>query len=290
LRQQENEKAKEKFEQAKAEKLNRITDEGRGLSQEMGKLKKTQGRNQTSLEALTTTLEKEAAGFTAQISALQAKIDANPQEPYVEPAPEEIPEYVDASNEIKELSAALQVRPETSDSSELTAKKRELQAQLDDVKQQLGLKTVIEANARRKAELLKEEKSLAQQKADLEKQEFTAESLIKEQMNEVERRVNGKFSRVRFKMFSQQLNGGEKPDCILISAETGAKFMDTNSADKINIGLDIINTLCEFNSVCAPIFVDNAEGINQLLPVNSQLVKLTVTTDKELVINQQLNS
>jgi hypothetical protein len=85
-------------------------------------------------------------------------------------------------------------------------------------------------------------------------------------------------------MFSQQLNGGEKPDCILISKSTGAKFMDTNNADKINIGLDIINTLCEFNGVCAPIFVDNAEGINQLLPVNSQLIRLIVTLDKELII------
>jgi hypothetical protein len=85
-------------------------------------------------------------------------------------------------------------------------------------------------------------------------------------------------------MFQQQMNGGEKPDCILISRATGARFMDTNNADKINIGLDIINTLCEFNGVCAPIFVDNAEAINRLLPVNSQLIKLTVTTDKELII------
>jgi hypothetical protein len=103
-------------------------------------------------------------------------------------------------------------------------------------------------------------------------------------MGEVERRVNSQFSLVKFKMFAEQLNGGEKPDCILISRTTGARFMDTNHADRINIGLDIINALCTFNGVCAPIFVDNAEGVNALIPVQSQLVKLTVTTDKELII------
>jgi hypothetical protein len=158
-----------------------------------------------------------------------------------------------------------------------------LQTQLDGIRRQLSLKEVIDTNAKRKADLLKEEKDLAQQKADLEMQEFIADTLVKEQMNEVERRVNLKFKLVRFKMFSQQINGGEKPDCILLGPD-GAKFMDTNSAGKIAMGLDIINTLCEFNGVSAPIFVDNAEGINQLLPVNSQLIKLIVTLDKDLII------
>ena len=216
---------------------------------------------------------------------MQAEINANPQEQYIEPTPEEIPEHVKAQEKINTLLKQLENRPAPGDNAELTNKKRELQTRLDEIKKQLSLKEVIEANTKRKAELLKEEKDLAQQKADLEKREFIADSLVKEQMNEVERRVNGKFNLVRFKMFSQQINGGEKPDCILISKATGAKFMDTNNADKINIGLDIINTICEFNEVTAPIFIDNAEAVNELFPVTSQVVKLIVTTDKKLNIN-----
>jgi hypothetical protein len=87
-------------------------------------------------------------------------------------------------------------------------------------------------------------------------------------------------------MFSPQLNGLENPDCIIFSKTDGAKYLDMNNAQKINAGLDIINTLCGFNGVCAPIFVDNAEGINQLIPVVSQLVKLVVTTGKELKVSQ----
>ncbi|MDR2139570.1 MAG: hypothetical protein LBP50_08485, partial [Tannerella sp.] len=71
---------------------------------------------------------------------------------------------------------------------------------------------------------------------------------------------------------------------ILTSKATGAKFQDTNNADKINIGLDIINTLCEFNGVSAPLFIDNSESVNEFIPVKSQLIKLTVTTDKQLII------
>jgi DNA repair exonuclease SbcCD ATPase subunit len=289
LHQQQNEDSKAKFEKSKSDNLERITNEGKQLSQEKEKLEKDIENSKNGIEDSKVIIEKEQTNFAEQLAALQAEINANPQATYNEPKPAEIPEYMTLEAKIIELSNSLQNRPASGpDNSELTAKKRELQTQLDGIKRQLSLKEVIDTNAKRKAELLKEEKELAQQKADLEKKEFIADTLVKEQMNEVERRVNLKFRLVHFKMFSQQINGGEKPDCILLSAQTGAKFMDTNSADKINIGLDIINTLCEFNGVCAPIFVDNAEGINQLLPINSQLIKLIVTLDKELIINNNI--
>jgi DNA repair exonuclease SbcCD ATPase subunit len=285
LHQKKNEDAKARFEQVKSDNLGRITNEGKQLLQEKEKLEKDIEEIKKGIEDSKGIIEKEKTNFESQLSALQAEINANPQAPYNEPKAAEIPEYMTLGAKIIELSNSLQNRSENvSDNSKLTVQKRELQMKLDGIKRQLSLKEVIDTNSKRKADLLKEEKELAQQKADLENQEFTADSLVKEQMNEVERRVNLKFNLVRFKMFSQQLNGGEKPDCILISKSTGAKFMDTNNADKINIGLDIINTLCEFNGVRAPIFIDNAEGINQLLPVNSQLIKLIVTFDKELII------
>ncbi|MDR1023391.1 MAG: AAA family ATPase [Prevotellaceae bacterium] len=286
LHRQHNDEARAIFEQIKSDNLQRITNEGKQLSQEKENIEKDIEEIKKGIEDLKIISEKERANFAEQLAALQEEINANPKTPYSEPKYAEIPEYMTLEAKIIELSNSLQSRPATGNNSKLTAKKRELQIQLDGVKQQLGLKTVIEANEKRKSELLKEEKDLAQQKANLEKQEFTADALVKEQMNEVERRVNLKFNLVFFKMFSQQINGGEKQDCILISKSTGAKFMDTNSADKMNIGLDIINTLCEFNGVSAPIFIDNAEGINRILPVNSQLIKLIVTTDKEIVIKQ----
>ncbi|MDR1459706.1 MAG: AAA family ATPase [Bacteroidales bacterium] len=288
LHQQKNEESKEKFEKTKFSKLDRITEEGKQLSQEKSKIEKGFEEIKKSYEALKLNYEEESEDFDLKLSKLQEEISANPQVSYIDPKPSEIPEYEDLEAKIIELSKSLQNRRKNEifgqNNPDLTTQKRELQKNIDEIKKQLALKSVIENNAKRKAQLLMEEKDLAQQKADLEGQEFTADSLVKEQMNEVERRVNQKFSLVRFKMFTQQINGGEKPDCVMYSATDGSRYIDMNNAQKINVGLDIINTLCDFNGVYAPIFIDNAEGINQLLSVDSQLIKLIVTTDKELII------
>lgn len=153
---------------------------------------------------------------------------------------------------------------------------------MDGVKEKLGIRTIIEKNTAKKAEIAAREKELAQQQADLEKQEFTIDELNKARMDEVERRVNDKFQNVRFRMFEPQLNGGETPTCIAMV--DGVKYADLNTAGKINAGLDIINTLCLFHGISAPVFIDNAESVNQLFPVASQLIKLVVTTDKQLTI------
>ena len=270
----------ELFNKSKNETLENINSEGKELKRLKEDLEESNKAIQVNIDENKSKIDLNKK----QLDALELQIKATPNTTYCEPQPENIPEYVAAQKEIEALNDKLKNRPETeTQTSDLTQKKQDLNRQLDEVKKQLNVKTVIETNEKRKAELLKEERELAQQKADLEKQEFTADSLVKEQMNEVERRVNLKFKLVRFKMYSPQINGGEKPDCILIGID-GAKFMDTNSAGKIAIGLDIINTLCEFNGVYAPIFVDNAEGINQILPVNSQLIKLIVTHDKELKV------
>jgi DNA repair exonuclease SbcCD ATPase subunit len=266
---------RELFEKDKADRLDKINKRGKSQKDQLE-------FDQKKLSELEISIY-EKHDYSQELQELKNAIENTPEVTAKEINPDDFPEYTKANEQIEFLQKSIQETTNAPDNSELIANKRDLTASLDNIKQKLSLRTVIENNEKRKAELLKEEKKFAQQKADLEKQEFAADSLVKEQMNEVERRVNHKFSLVRFKMFSQQINGGEKPDCILLGTD-GAKFMDTNSAGKIAMGLDIINTLCEFNGVCAPIFVDNAEGINQLLLVNSQLIKLIVTFDKELII------
>ena len=59
----------------------------------------------------------------------------------------------------------------------------------------------------------------------------------------------------------------------------GVPVSTVNSAQRTNIGLDIINVLCKFNNISAPIFVDNREGVNTLIETESQIINLVVTTD-----------
>lgn len=277
-------RAKKAFDERKEADLAAITNMGSALAAKISDLKNEYEAAQKDLAELTETNIEKSQEYETEIARLQAIVDATPAvKDQAEINAEDLPEYVELSARIKELSESVSDQPAV-DNSELTAQKRGLTEELDEVKRKLSLRSVIEANNARKAQLLKDERDLAQQKADLEKQEFIAEEFTKARMLEVERRVNQKFKLVRFRMFEPLINGGEKPDCTLISNATGAKFMDTNNADKINIGLDIINTLSDFYEVSAPIFVDNAEAVNELLPVAAQLVKLTVTTSKELQI------
>lgn len=281
-------KAKRAFEEAKEKDLERISKEGYELNGQIEALEKRAVELTKELEDRTTEIEAKKAEYNNALGVLAKEIEANPVidvSTASDIKAEDLPEWKALEDQINQITETIKELP-AADNSELTAKKTSLTKDLDEVKRKLSLRSIIENNQKKIAELSDREKELAQQKADLEKQEFTIDELNKARMDEVERRVNQKFQLVRFRMFEHQLNGGEKPDCVLISKSTGAKFLDTNNADKINIGLDIINTLCLFHEISAPIFVDNAEGVNQLFPVGSQLVKLIVTTDKELQITK----
>lgn len=64
----------------------------------------------------------------------------------------------------------------------------------------------------------------------------------------------------------------------------GVPYSVLNNAMRINAGIDIINTLCKFHKVYAPIIIDNAESVNLLHESQSQTIRLVVTTDSKLVI------
>jgi hypothetical protein len=98
----------------------------------------------------------------------------------------------------------------------------------------------------------------------------------------MEEKVNSLFTMVRFKMFSQQINGGLDETCEALI--DGVPFSDANNAAKINAGIDIINAFSKHYDIHAPIFTDNAEAVNRLLKTESQTIKLYVTKDKELKI------
>ena len=100
--------------------------------------------------------------------------------------------------------------------------------------------------------------------------------------DELLRRINGLFQIVSFSFVSSQLNGGEKLTCVC--TVNGTPYPDVNNAGKINAGLDIINAICKAKGVNAPIFVDNAESVNNVLETSSQKILLCVTKDKKLLI------
>ncbi|MGE8003997.1 hypothetical protein [Lysinibacillus sp. NPDC093216] len=140
----------------------------------------------------------------------------------------------------------------------------------------------IEASKERIIELEDQQEKLAQEYEKLEQTTFLIEEFIRTKVNMLTDRINGKFKYARFKLFDTQVNGGLNEVC-----ETTFKGVPygtgLNNAAKINVGLDIINTLSAHYGIQAPIFVDNAEAVTKFIDVDTQLVSLVVSEkDKQL--------
>jgi len=82
-------------------------------------------------------------------------------------------------------------------------------------------------------------------------------------------------------MFNVLINGGVDETCETVC--DGVPYRDLNSAMKVNVALDIINTLSKHYNLYFPLWIDNAESVVKLLETNSQMIRLVVSgNDKEL--------
>jgi len=179
--------------------------------------------------------------------------------------------------EIAELSSVV------SDNAELEAKKSILK---DEIAEIAG-KILAADNSKVKeriAELEAEQKEVGQKIANQEMMIDLVEDFIRTKMNMISEKINEMFKIVSFKLFSEQINGGLKETCEC--TVNGVPLSSLNNGHRIVAGLDIIHSLSNLYGVSCPIFVDNAESINDFnVPeMDAQMIYLTVTDDKELKV------
>lgn len=179
--------------------------------------------------------------------------------------------------EITELSSVV------SDNAELEAKKSILK---DEIAEIAG-KILAADNSKVKeriAELEAEQKEVGQKIANQEMMIDLVEDFIRTKMNMISEKINEMFKIVSFKMFAEQINGGIKETCEC--TVNGVPLSSLNNGHRIVAGLDIIHSLSNLYGVSCPIFVDNAESINDFnVPeMDAQMIYLTVTDDKELKV------
>lgn len=276
------------FRSAKDHKLIEIRKQGTALGEEKGNLEK-------EIEALKVRIENGKHHINANkidVSGLKTEIETEIeksksgsfdkiQENLVYESILSINlDYKLMKTDLLTLEATIEEIPVV-DNSELVEKRKCLVSEIDDIKSKLQNEININLIAKRIEDLHKEQKALAQQIASVEKTQFVIENFNKLKIVALEQRINSKFTLVNFKMFETQINGGEVEccDCLI----DGVPFSDVNTAGKINAGLDIVNTLCGYYRVTAPIFIDNRESIVSLIPSESQIVNLIVSgEDKRL--------
>lgn len=271
--------AKQAFFESKQKKLNDINSEGLAKS--------------TNLEGLKnrlTEINNDLKNSNDSLLLLESNVDRYQKTLLTTPIEHpklviasELPEWQELERQIKGIEATIgEVKPV--DNSELNEKKSELLATRDQLKQDLSSRDLI---AKYKAEIKSLEKQgseLAQQIADTEKQEFTIDEFNRVKIDECDRRVNGLFEIVKFKLFDKTNDGNEFESCIAIN-KAGVPIAATNTAERINAGIDIIRTLSKFYNVAAPIFVESSESVNTILNANSQMILLRVTEEPILTIS-----
>jgi DNA repair exonuclease SbcCD ATPase subunit len=231
----------------------------------------------TKLEGEKKQVQDLIAASEVIVKGLMDKIEAEKSNPVAQVSFESFlgEDYKKLAEEIATLEANVS-KPMCMDSSaELVLQRTEKLNKLQALKSKLQVKDQIKQQRTRLNELLLEEKNLAQQISDIEKWEYSIQEFTKLKISAIEDRINQKFSLVKFRMFDIQVNGAEVEccDCLI----DGVPFPDANTASKINAGIDIINVLCEFYSVYAPIFLDNRESCTDIIETKSQLVNLIVS-------------
>nr|DAQ98610.1 MAG TPA: chromosome partition protein [Caudoviricetes sp.] len=188
--------------------------------------------------------------------------------------------------ELKDKANALQseieaeAKDDMPDTGKIASVKRGMLVDIDSIKAELGKEEYVKAAKDRLAELEKLLRIQSEELAQLEATEDTMMEFAKERVKLVENKINSMFTMVKFKMFDTQINGGVVETCEAVV--DGVPYSTQNNAMVINIGIDIINAICRSENISAPIFVDNAESLNSILPTPSQLIRLVVTEDEQL--------
>ena len=195
-----------------------------------------------------------------------------------------IDDYKEITDIIQRLEREIEeLNKPSAEQEELKAKKADLQNEISDIEAQIKAADNSQIKSRI-AELEEEKSQVAQKVAEQERMIDLTESFIRAKMQMISQKINEKFEIVSWKLFENQINGGLKETCEC--TVNGIPYSSLNDGHKIVAGLDIIRSMSKLHNVSAPIFIDNAESINEynIPDTGAQMIFLRVTDDKSLVI------
>lgn len=258
------------------------------LEEEAARIKKRKSDAEATIKNAQDKLGKLEQQHKEQEAALQKAQESKPTLTYHT----DDEEYQQLQMDVNARTAALEARTEkeTSDTKvkqEATLKQRKAEQNRlrDELRDELAKEQRITDKQNRIKELENRQHTLNQQLTELEKKDYTAEQFTIAKIENLEKKVNDLFTNVQFKMFEPFITtGGIKPTCECTMH--GTPYRDLSTSEKINAGIDIINAMCAFNDTYAPLLIDNAESITDILPTRSQQILLIVSRDKELTIIQ----
>lgn len=264
----------------KANRLKAVQNEGKEKAAKVEELKK----QCSIIQAAITQLSNEKEILVHNINECKGNM---PEEQDTQKIILSDPTWLSLSNEIVDLENQLKAEAKPIDTTELKEAKAILSEAIDELNKKLGKRDTIERSNKVIEELEDRRDKNNEALAEQERLEFLVQDFQKEKDNKLMERINGMFSLVKFSFISEKLNGNEAITCFC--SVDGVPFADVNNASKINAGLDIINAICRSVGITAPIFIDNRESVNDLIPTMSQVINLVVSKDKSLMIRVARN-
>ena len=150
----------------------------------------------------------------------------------------------------------------------------------------INMESLLDYSRQRVKQLREDAKNAAECLEAIEKMLYLMEEYSQFKARFVEDSINGLFRIARFRLFREQANGGIEDRCDVV--HEGVPYISVNNGMKINLGIDIINTLSTAYGVRVPLFVDNAESVTNLEKCGSQIIRLVVSeNDKELRVDYE---
>lgn len=236
-------------------------------------------------------IEKQIIAYTADIEGLNAKWEEMKRiaSQNVRTDVTAIPEYKNLQSEIDALNKQLASADDgESIKKELAGRENEVRSKLDEINERLTVIRVRAGWMQRVEELKTSQRECSQKVADQEQIVWLLDEFVMAKMNLLSDRINSRFKKVRFRLFTEQINGGIKEACVMQINTNGSyvDYPDANNAAKIIGGLDVIEALSGLYGVSAPIFLDNAEAINEdnIPDMDSQMILLEVSDDERLTV------
>lgn len=222
-------------------------------------------------------IESEIDNLEKDIAAVEAnKVEIVDMEGYAEKR-KAILDKIDALNgELADMMANTStVR------GELQKQAAEIRGQIAAQMEICSKESLLEYSHRRMEELREDAKNAAKCLEAIENVLFLIDEYARYKTKFVEDSINGMFRIARFRLFREQANGGVEDRCDVVF--DGVPYINLNNGAKINVGIDIINTLSRAYGVTVPLFVDNAESVTALEKSVNQIIRLVVSEkDKEL--------
>ena len=117
--------------------------------------------------------------------------------------------------------------------------------------------------------------------ARIEKSLFAIEEFTRFKARFLEESINSHFRLASFRLFREQNNGGLEERCDACFG--GIPWSGLNNAMRVNLGIDIINTLSRHFGVSVPLFLDNAEAVTRLEECGAQVIRLAVSPGDALL-------